>query len=187
MITERSLGKAGQEYMHEILCQGGGLAERVATSVSKSGELFAPLPLGVSARRALDFDSGGMCDSQFSQGWLFDDLQNKSEGNFIVQDIWAKRSDLLVKPPEYESYFFYGDGVYYFIDLASLKFSEFLALGRQVSSFQFAAFYTTAVINEKCLDAHEMKTECLDVLAAGVRSIYVSAYDRESYIVWRPA
>lgn len=187
MIAECDLGKAGQEYMHDILHQGGGLAGRVATSISQSGKIFAPLPLGISARRALDFDSGGMCDSQFSQGWLFDDLQNKPEGNFIVQDIWAKRSDLLVRPPKYKFYFFYNDGVYYFINLSSLKFSEFLALERQVSSFQFAAFYTTAVINEKCFDAHEMKTECLDVLATGVRSIYVSAYDRESYIVWRPA
>lgn len=185
IIAERPLGEPGQEYMLDVLRHSGGLACRVAPLVSSN--VFAPLPLSVSADHLLDFDSGGVSDDDPWQAWLFNDLLNKSEGTFIVQDIWAERSDLLVAEPDYECYFFCEQNVYYFIDLGELVGSSFIKLGRQVSSFQFVCFYTTAKIEKEVLDSKEITIECLSKLVRTVRSVYVSAYDRESYVVWRSA
>jgi len=187
MVVDISLGEVGLAYMCSVLRQCSGAALRLVDIVSKSGKVFAPLPPGTSRERAQQFEIGGISSRTNAFDWMFNSLATKRDGTLILQDIWAQPSDLAVRRPTVESYVSDGRHVYYFLPSFLLSPSRLANLLRQISSFQMVGFYISDgfKLTFEQRRQHYAPAEYFDRLTPLTTTIYISAYDQESWVVWQ--
>jgi hypothetical protein len=188
-MIEISVGEAGRTYMRDVLSQCTGAASLLAPVVSKAGRIFAPLPSEASETRALKFELGGLSSQSGALNWLYEDLKSKPFGTFIVQDIWARPSNLRDHQPKHETFITDDAQVYHYLESEALSFDKLVTLHRQISSFQLVGFYINASLNlsEEQRRRHEVPPGYVDQFVKFAIAVYLSAYDQEAWLVWKPA
>ena len=172
--------------MQSMLRQWSGAASKLADIVLTAGRVYAPLPTGTTTERALKYDVGGLCPQSDGLDWLFRNLTSKKDGTLIFQDVWSRPSDLVIRRPTLESYFNDGSGVYYYLPSFSLTPNALNELYKRISSFQVVGFYVARALNLTFEQRrrHQIPSDHLDQLLPFTTSVYVGAYDQESWVVW---
>src|SRR5258708_1211701 len=95
------LGQDGIAYVEACLEQGTGLCEKARNLDLAIAEVFAPLPKYTSLKRATSFNTGGLMSRRDANTWLEKHVQNLWQrwpnGTLVIQDIWAKSSDPVLR------------------------------------------------------------------------------------------
>lgn len=190
-LREIDLGAAGAVYLASALGQAAGLSARLAELPLSSGRIFAPLPKGVGAGRAANFDAGGLLERRHSCEWLANHLRQlwtvDTGGTFILQDIWAKPSDPAVRRTGPKK-FFSGTEVYYFVEPADRECDALQQALSAAASFLLVGVFSGHSVRKSDLPPDlRLSHEVLADLAGAAREIFVTAYDQEGFVVWRRA
>ena len=187
-MTEISLGQSGQQHAVAVLRGCTGAAHCLADVVCRPGRLFAPFATEVTLERAMQFDVGGGASRTAAFKWLFEYLNSKPQGTLVIQDVWFTAADLAARQPNYDSYFFDENGVYYTLGLGSLSLENLCKLDREVKSFQSVGFFVATDLNSDFrAQSHRVTGHYFEQLANDAIAVFISAYDQESWIVWEAA
>lgn len=173
--------------MQTILRECSGTAGRLADIVGKPGKIFAPLPAHSGLARAQKFEAGGFNDHERAVDWLFRDVTSKRNGALIFQDIWLLPSDIEARRPAIENYLSDGEQVYYYSLSSTLDPGSLEVLYKQIRSFRAIGFYIEDSLNLSFEQRrkHRVPVNFFNRFEQNVTSIYVGAYDQESWVVWR--
>jgi hypothetical protein len=186
MDIELALGSGGRDYMQRVLRSYPGAAFNSSEIVSKSGEVFAVVPVGTSRERALRFEMGGLSTLDHARNWLFNDLASRSIGTIVIQDAILSRADLEMRRPAFETFFVEDERVYYYLSLINLSPDRLTTVVREVRSFQSTVFHLRVFnMSFEQRKHHQVPGDFLNQFLPDAISVYLSAYDQESWIVWR--
>lgn len=188
-LMETALGPDGAAYIANCLRQGTGLSRKLLELPLMSGNVFAPLLKQLSRDRATSFNVGGMMARQTCCLWLADHLRHLWEtagsGTFVLQDIWAKPSDLSIRRSRCKS-FSDASSVYYFLERGEMSVAAVEVALSAITSFLVIGIFTGCQIRERQLPLdRKVSPAVIEELAANTREIFVSAYDQEGLVVWQ--
>lgn len=188
-LRETDLGDEGREYVVSSLRGETGLCSKILVESQRAGEVFAPLPVGTSRERAVQFNAGGLMSRHETFAWFARHLQQLSgdmpTGSLVFEDVWAKPQDAARSR---DGLFFDQSNVYYVIDL-DLDKSDAAAIEfavRQIKSFLFVAVFSSFNFRAADVPPTRVVTAALiDQIAKGAQEVFLSAYDQEGLVVWR--
>lgn len=189
MLVETDLGTVGRTQMRSILSCCPGAASRLADIICQPGKIFAPLPPNTPFEGAQLFNAGGISSMSAGRDWLFRHLASQRTGVCIFQEVWLTARDVEKHLPRVRNYFTEGDCVYYYIPPSGFSYESVVRASNEVRSFQSVGFYLEGVFDmsfeqRRC---HNVPPGFLGEYMKGVRSVFISAYDLESWIVWQSA
>lgn len=189
-ITENPLGASGLRHMVSELRGERGLSGRFAELVARSGQTFAVLPEEALPGHLEKFETGTSLGMDAPYKWMARHLEDlcatAPNGSLVIHDVWAKASDP-VNGEDQRKLFFAGDGVYYFVNAADFSAEQILRTMREVTSFKMVGAYTRSPALSAPLPSDSIADEdLLDSLAKDVIEIFISAYDQEGFVIWRP-
>lgn len=189
-LTELELGQAGFDYIRHHFERGTSFCQEVLHSSFTGGKVFALVPEGTTLARALQFDWGGFTSTRPPDAWLRNRMIALCSADpnsvIIFEDAWAGRKGDKAVMAGAEPKFFHQEFVSYFIEGAKASNSTIEQAMRAVSSFLFVAALVRYPFSAEQLSADlTIDDKLMHELASNVHELYVSAYDRESYIVWQ--
>jgi hypothetical protein len=143
---------------------------------------------GLGAEQAYSFNSGGIT-SPNSSGELFIEYlaEEKLSGttfSLLIEDSWMKKSDAL-KHHSDASLYFVNDTPYYLIEGREFNANRLEATIKLTSSWMFIGFVSHMVLTEADSIDRVFTTEAVGSFVAQCKVIFVSAYDREGFVIWR--
>jgi hypothetical protein len=186
-LVEVDLGKDGIDYIHECLQQGTGLCQKVLRLPLKSGRASALVPERTSVDRAKFFNAGGLLTWRDTINWLADHVRTlwreKPTGGLVFQDLWVRPADPAVRCKPVKK-FFDATNVYYFVESSDENIE---AIIRETSSFLLVGFFMRISLRDSGLMQDcIVEKKLIDKLARSTKEIFVTAYDREGLVLWRP-
>jgi hypothetical protein len=189
-LTELELGQPGFVYIRRHFERGTSFCQEVLRSAFTDGKVFALVPEVTNLARALQFDWGGLMATRPPDAWLRSRMitlcRANPNGVLIFEDAWAGRKGDRAVMAGAEPKFFHQEFVSYFIEGAKASDSTIEQAMRAVSSFLFVAAFVRYPFSAEQLSADlTIDDKLMHELASNVQELYVSAYDRESYIVWQ--
>jgi hypothetical protein len=188
MIVEQVLGERGREYMRDTLLHYSGAALHLGEVVRGPGCVFTVLPAGIDTKRAWNFESGGLWTVNSAWAWLLGDLASRAHGTVIFQDVLLRPSDVEMLPPLFDNYFIEDDQVYYYLALVNLRPDRLEQINRYIKSFQPVVFHLAEfVMSFEERRRRRVLPGFLARFLPSTMSVYLSAYDQESWIIWRSA
>lgn len=181
------LGQDGIAYVEACLQQGAGLCAKARILELTTGEVFAPLPRYTSLERAISFNTGGLTFRRDVNAWFEKHVHNLWQrwpnGTLVIQDIWAKSTDPVLRHSSLKKFFQDGN-VYFFCEK-----SDEGSIQRGVSavaSYLFIAFFSRYSMSSQMLPSdHIVSEDVIDEIALHTLEIFVGAYDQEGLVVWR--
>jgi hypothetical protein len=189
-LIEVSVDGEGLGYLKSILEQGTGMCTQLLKLPLENGSIFSPLPEGTSVQRAKQFSTGGIMKMREMRHWLATHLKSLSKrfptGTILLQDIWAKPSDPIVRSAKSGILLTKGE-VYYYLKADECD-EELVSLAtRDVTSFFLVGAFThwPACSTKIPLGEHAADESAIKCAAEGAEEIFVGAYDQESLVVWR--
>lgn len=184
-MIEVRLDEVGRSYVRKTLAMTSGIQSQLSAKLAM-GRVFAALPSGTSAARAAQFERGGVTSRNQGLEWLFEDLRSKGSGTFVLHDPCARPTDLSPRTARVDTYAFDNGHVYYYLLLRKLNLSEFLNIHKQAVSYRVIGMHIADDItkNHHEWNGHVMPKGYLSTLIPCVLTIYISAYDQESWLVW---
>jgi hypothetical protein len=187
-VIELDVTAPGREYFRHWFDGLPGLCARMLPFVASQGRISAIVPEGTSEARAIQFTAGGLGEFCPLSGWLIphvtDRLKESARGILLHQDIWAKSSDVQPSAPPFivsEN----PDAVYYFVTADQLSLSTFEACLWAPLSFVTAMLVIPDFKLSLQKNRHVLEAVELEALASGVTEMIATAYDQESYLIWR--
>lgn len=183
-LIEMDLGKDGIEYVQDCLRQGTGLCRKSLRLPLRSGQALAIVPPDTSPERAKSFAAGGLLRWGDSIEWLASHMgalwRADPEGTLILQDVWGARPGEAQRWPDA----FYDDNaVYYLVHASAPKIEK---VERQISSFLLVGFFAYALLPQaNAASERRLDKATMENIADNTAEIFVSAYDREGFVMWR--
>lgn len=177
-------GSPGVEYFFECLDGERGVARAVVSLIASKPIVEAIVPEGTDIERIEKFDSGGLVVNPFFSfnKWLKTRLSEQKFRNIsiILQDFWITPEDIKVASEhrEISNVFLLDDSVYFYLSIEELERDRLLNIIDNVMSFNFALYVTS-------LDIKKLSSITISLFTSSVREVYLSAYDRESFLLWR--
>lgn len=184
------LGEDGLRYILSSLNGAGRLADSLAAEIgtvrAAADNVFALLPPTATLARAKEFDTGE--SMQGGWAWFADRAAGLCKaygcGTIFTIDTVTGPFD----PGFVESAvdkFVYDGRVQFSLSCADLTAGSFDEFVRAVACFHYIAAFTTYPLSmgEVPTD-HVVDDELVARLAAGVKAVFIGAYDRESFVVW---
>jgi hypothetical protein len=188
-LKEISLGEEGKEYILSCFRGELGLSSRIPRQLEQGGDVFAPLSAETSRERALQFETGGLMSWRETCAWFEREVERLSgradNGSLVFQNVWAKPQDPILK--EYDRVFFdRSSSVYYVLGRHDINAASISRTVRQVYSFLFiAAFCNFSFSAADAPSTRILDETIINGMAANAQEVFVSAYDREGFVVWR--
>jgi hypothetical protein len=103
----------------------------------------------------------------------------------VFQDIWAKPQDPVWG--EHGGLFFDKSSVYYGLGLHDFNAAAIALAVRQIISFRFVAVFSSFNFRAVDLPPTRVVAETvIDEIVYSAKEVFLSAYDQEGLIVWRP-
>jgi hypothetical protein len=182
------LDQEGITYVEICLQQGSGLCEKARNLELANGQVFAPLPKNTNLKRALSFSTGGLMSRHNVNAWLEKHVRSLwhcwPSGTLVIQDIWAKSSDLVVRNSNLKTFFQQDGNVYFFCEKDNAE-----SVQRTVSataSYLFIAFFSRYSMSSVVRPFDRVVGEdVINEIARNTQEIFVGAYDHEGLVVWR--
>lgn len=181
-VSEISVGEEGRTHLRTVLGASPGAAAVLSDLVLRSGRVYSLLPPGTSQRRALAFDQGGIGTFSSALGWLAAKLEQMPAGTLLFEDMWSDPADLAVLPPRTASHLVDETTVYYFLGPDRQSALNLIEVDRQISSFAVVCFLVVGAPDLTKQKRIESRT--FSQLLPRIPIVCLSAYDRESFIVW---
>jgi hypothetical protein len=143
--------------------------------------------------RAKAFDAGGLLSRRDAYIWLAQHVQSlwqiEGVGTLVVQDVWAKPTDVAVQQSGLHlNQFFHGESVYYFLRGMNADFRSLQSVVRAVTSYLFVAFFSHIDVRPDALAPdRQVGEDMITNIGRSIREVFVSAYDQEGLVMWRGA
>jgi hypothetical protein len=187
-LKEINLGEEGLAYLASYLKRETGLCAKIAVLLERGGDVFAPLPVGTTRQRALQYKAGGLLSWRETSVWCERELKQLSHltdnGSLVFQDVWAKQQDPVWG--EHDGLFFDRSSVYYVVGPHDFNAAAISLAVRQIISFRFVAVFTNFNFRAADIPPTRVVDETfMDEIAHGAKEIFLSAYDQEGLVVWR--
>lgn len=188
-LKEVELGQAGIDYVRACLRQGTGLCAKVLCLSFLDGVASAPLPEHTGLDRAEAFEVGGIMSRRDAIAWFVEHIKTswppEEERTLVLQDIWAKSGDPVVRGSPHKK-FFENSNVYYFFESENLNSYVMQNAISSMVSYLFIAFLSRFPLRYSELPSdHVIGEKLIEQLATDVQEVFVGAYDQEGIVVWR--
>lgn len=193
-LNEIDLGEEGLHYVASCLTGERGLSSKIANELKQGGDVFAPLPVGTSRQRALEFETGGLTTRRETYAWFARRLEQLTggspAGSLVFQDVWMNQRDVLEYPQNFAKaegvLFLDQSSIYYVLDLEDLNATTLSAAVRRIKSFKFVAVFSNFHFRAADIPPTRVVAEPLiEAIAHSAQEVFVSAYDIEGLVVWR--
>ena len=183
IITKQNLRERGTHLVNSRLAAGGALSQAVLTVHGPVTGAFAPLPAGINSEALANLDDGNVTSIADTINWLVNKLQNafpqRSRLDLLVEDSWAKPTDVRGDREVSRLRISERECVIYALEGARFSEPEVGSLFREVMSFLFTGFIVDLTNAPQVADRAVTASE----LAAHVRWVFVSAFDREGVVI----
>ena len=178
-LTEISLADSAYERVQSIVGKRDGLTQFIFSCVPE-WRYSAVAPVGTSSARLRQFDIGGLCKSSESKEWLMNfyssELSSCPSALFVVEDVYARPLDICSNLPLGVTASVFRKSVTYSIAPAATHVEAIFDALRCCLSFATVGFLVCGTTEL------EESTE----FARKVRSLLLTAYDQESFLIGRP-
>jgi len=178
-LTEISLADSAYERVQSIVGKRDGLTQFIFSCVPE-WRYSAVAPVGTSSARLRQFDIGGLCKSSESKEWLMNfyssELSSCPRALFVVEDVYARPLDICSNLPLGVTASVFRKSVTYSIAPAATHVEAIFDALRCCLSFDTVGFLVCGTTEL------EESTE----FARKVRSLLLTAYDQESFLIGRP-
>lgn len=187
-LTEVELGQAGFDYIRHHFERGTSFCQEVLRSAFTGGKVFALVPEGTTLARALQFDWGGLTSTRPPDAWIRNRMMALCSADpnsvLIFEDAWAgRKGDKAVMEGTHPK-FFHHEFVSYVVKGGEASDETIDQAMQTVSSFLSVAAYVRYPLAAEKLPADlTIDDQLMHELAANTQELYVSAFDRESYII----
>jgi hypothetical protein len=185
-IKEFPLGEDGLKYIEACL-ENKGICTNLRRLPLAEGKVYAVLPEHTDPVRVGKFSEGSNLGIN-PYDWLAKHVSKLSalhpNGTFVVHHVWgASPGDPGLKDWELDNILFNQTDTYNFAHATDVINIE---RAMHTSSFLFVGIFTEFPIEESQLTADRfVSDDLIDKLAQHTLEIYVSAYDAESFVIWR--
>jgi hypothetical protein len=187
-LVEIDLNGTGLDYVEQCLRQGTGLCSKLLQLPLSSGRAFAPVPQKTTLSRAKSFDVGGLMPPREAIDWLALNLRslwgNDPEGTVVLQDIWAKPDDPVVRKSTANK-FLTDQNVYYLLSKNHSDISAIEETLRSITSYLRLGIFTRAPLRHQQHSRAKLGQNIEHDLAERTAEIFVGAYDQEGFVIWR--
>jgi hypothetical protein len=188
-LQQMKLGEEGLAYVASCLTGELGLCSRLSRLLARGGDVFAPLPAGISRERALQFNAGGLMSLSETHVWFARELEQLSgrteNGSLVFQDVWFRPEDPV--RGGYDGVFFDQSCVYYVLGPHEINAAAISRTMRRLRTFQLVAVFSSFTVRAMDVAPTRVVAETLiDEIADGAQEVFLSAYDEEGLVVWRP-
>ena len=187
-IISKELSGDGTRFVNAQLLAGGILARAVAAVRGPVMRASAPLPETLDPGALTNFEYGGVTSLDRTISWLVPYVAGRCRDDLdslrVVEDSWATSSD--VRDPSNEPLLRLSEQNAMLYVVSGNQLTELVVKGlfRFVRSFCYAGF----IIDTTKLQAHPVCGISAFELAEHVKSVFVSAFDREGIVCggWAP-
>jgi hypothetical protein len=188
-LKEINLGEEGLELLASSLRGELGLCSKLARELEQGGDVFAPLPEGTSLGRALQCKWGGLTSWHETSMWFERELEQlrgrTDNGSLVFQDVWFTPQDPV--RGGYDGVLFDQSSVYFILGAHDINAAAISETIRRMNSFKFVAVFSNFTFRAAEVPPTRVVAETLiDEIAHGAQEVFLSAYDQEGLVVWRP-
>ncbi len=181
------LGISGTEYVKSCLNDGGVLSKLILKFALGKGSAFSFLPANVTQTHALEFARGNVTSPRAAYASLFTQIAQldvaSSEFLIVIEDPWMKPDD----PFPLRKNAFRSDGnVYYLLKKDDFDIAHLEATIKLTRSFLFVGVVAKIQLSDHDLRDHVLTENLLEKIARNSALIFVSAYDGEGLVIWKP-
>ncbi|HVA13443.1 MAG TPA: hypothetical protein VNF99_09355 [Stellaceae bacterium] len=190
-LVELPLGQVGLNYVRSSLESETSFCREMLPFVMKRGTVFAVIPEGTSASRAMQFDTGGLVRTRFTDRWLVERMLSACrahpEGVLVFDQPWGRRKRDRVVTAQKAPEFFHDDFVYHFVEAKDADEARIDTAMSSIGGFLFVAAFSLYpfVASKLPADLTVQDDQAIRNIVAQTQEVYISAYDHESYVVWR--
>jgi hypothetical protein len=189
-LVEVPLGEAGLDYVRSALQGDTTFSREVLRAGFSDGCASALVPVGTALPRALAFDQGGFVSASAAENWLVQHVvslcRSIPDSVVLFEDKWGGRKGEDAVMAGNETKFFHDQFVNYFVEGRKANNTSVAeALGTPASFLLLGAFIRYPLTEAQLPADLTVDDSVLHELAANTVELYVSAYDRESYVIWR--
>ncbi len=184
-----NLGEEGLEFVASSLRGELGLCSKLSLQIERGGDVFSPLPEGTSRERALQFRTGGLMSWRETCAWFERELEQLSgrieNGSLVFQDVWFRPDDPV--RGGYDGVFFDRSCVYFVLGPHEINAAAVSRTMLRLHSFKRVAVFSNFSFSAADIPPTHVVAETLvDEIARGANQVFISAYDQEGLVVWRP-
>lgn len=189
-LVELPLGQAGLDHVRWALQGETTFSQEVLRTAFVGGAVSALVPAGTTLTRALAFEHGGLITTRGARDWFVQHIvqlcQTTPDSVVLFEDKWGGRKDEKAVMAGTEPKFFHDKFVNYFVEGRKANAASIAEALGAVASFLLVGAFTCYPLTAAQLPAAlTVDDGVLRDLAANTTELYVSAYDRESYVIWR--
>ncbi len=206
-LKEKKLGEPAYEYLRNWLKKGHVIAKAIVDSVDLSGgQVTALLPEGVTLKEAYEFAKGGKMPEPPRSAWRYgpnsvikpvantakefakgiDTFIGSSRWHVcIVEDLMSSRTDGWIKKTN-SKVLFCGDQVFHWLSQFGGSGTAYDMAREALGHPPHVGILARTPENSVILQAsREVPESELREIAKNVMCLFMSAYDGESYVIWR--
>lgn len=190
-LVEFDVGEAGARYVLDVLASGTPLTVRLGERVSRASASFKALvPRLTSGARAKRFSDGGLVAAEsalvMAAGLAQDAMNQCRQGILIAEDAIRSRHDP-VRPHERAKRFSVDTSMYEYVSGQSGTAEIISAMRSAQSGYRLVAWVVDGGDTMHLPEGREaLSEEATRLLVRDPRLVLVSAYDDESFVVYRP-
>lgn len=190
-LIELPLGGPGIDYVRSSLRQETSFCRAVAPLVVKSGQVCGLVPEGTTAARAVEFDRGGLVGTRSTDRWLVEHMLSvchaKPEGLLIFDEPWGGRKGDPAVMGRRGQRLFHEKFVYHYVEANTANRQLVEDAMKSPGGFLFVAAFSLYTLAASALssDLTIRDDQVMRNIAVRTEELYISAYDRESFVVWR--
>jgi hypothetical protein len=179
------------EYLTANLGKTEGIAAYLIGQLNLKPTIKVLVPRDTDSERILKLNQGGITDTSKSYTWILSrlkilsNLETSKVGTLVAQDTWMGKSDY---PPPFSycknNIFFSLKKPYFWIPCAKINLESVTSLLDSPSSFVSLYAYSAYSLKSDILEnGADISAFEMELLKNGIREYYISAYDRESFII----
>ena len=188
-IIEMDLGEAGLRFVEKSLTKWGGLAGAAVHLPIRQGRAVALVPEGTSLSQATEFRSGYLGNTSAVDDALVRHILSRCYpgSSLVVQDCAQSTDSDIIERYADDLKFFYESFVYWFVNIN--RFDKELIMEPIYSAriYEPLAFYLSCPVDQERFFNREVSAAVISDFARHIKEIIISAYDKESFVIWQPA
>ena len=179
------------EYLAANIGDTVGIAASLMERIKFDPLFKALVPIGTDSESILKFDQGGLTRTSTTFDWICNRLkilssaETSKTGTFVAQDIWMSKSDYLPHISRRQTnVFFFHEKPYSWIPCTNLNVETVTSLLNSPSSFVALYAYSAYALKPNVTESGaDILASEMELLTKEIREYYISAYDRDSFIV----
>src|SRR5262249_13814010 len=150
----------------------------------------ALVPVGTTLNRALEFEHGGLISARGVRDWIVQHIvhlcQTTPDSTVLFEDKWGGRKGEKAVMAGTETQSFHDKVVNYFVEGRKANAASVAKAASAAASFLLVGAFTRYPLAAAQLPTDlTIDDAVMRDLAANTVELYVSSYDRESYLIWR--